>query len=134
MSVAFLILNKSGGNRGARLRIDAFREIIKQREETNDEWAYGVEQCWKKEIEILTEDIPSTIDYLKNDCTAEEYSWISEVLDDIVERVPSKELVQCYKELMVKFPEECIEYNIAGCIESAEAILNWVDEHGIKEK
>ena len=109
-----------------------FREVIKQLEETDAEWTYGVEQCWKKEIEILIEDIPSTINYLKNDCTAEEYSWISEVIDDVVEKVPSKELVQCYKDLMTKFPEECAKYNIAGSIESAEAILKWEDEHGEK--
>ena len=109
-----------------------FREVIKQREETDDEWTYGVEQCWKKEIEILTEDISSTIIFLKNECTAEEYSWIGEVLDDVVEKVPSKEFVQCYKELMTKFPEECVKYNIAGSIESAEAILDWEDKHGEK--
>ena len=107
-----------------------FREIIKQREETDDEWDYGVKQCWKQEVEILTEDILSTIEFLKNDCTAEEYSWISEVLDDVVELVPNQELVQCYKDLMTKFPEECAKYNIAGSIESAEAILRWEKEHG----
>ena len=112
--------------------INKFREVIKQREETDDEWTYGVEQCWRKEIEILTEDIPSTINYLKNDCTDEEYSWISEVIDDVVEKVPSKELVQCYKDLMIKFPEECAKYNIAGSIESAEEILKWEEEHGEK--
>lgn len=110
--------------------IAKFKEIIKQREETHSEWAYGIDQCWKKEIEILTEDIPSTIDYLKNECTADEYSWISEVIDDVIEQVPSKELLQCYKELMAKFPEECLKYNIVGSIECAENILKWVEEHG----
>ncbi len=112
------------------MRIEEFRKVIHEREQCHDEWAYGVEQCWKKEIEILTEDISSTIDFLKKDCTADEFSWISEVIDDVVEIAPSKELVQCYKELMVKFPEECSKYNIAGSIESAEAILKWEAEHG----
>ena len=92
--------------------INSFREVIKQREETDNEWDYGIEQCWKKEIEILSEDIPSTIEFLKNECTADEYSWISEVIDAVVDKVPSKELVQCYTELMAKFPEECQKYNI----------------------
>ena len=86
--------------------INSFRKVIKQREETDDEWDYGIEQCWKKEIEILSEDIPSTIDFLKNECTDEEYSWISEVIDDVVDQNPSKELVECYKSLKDKFPEE----------------------------
>ena len=47
--------------------INSFREVIKQREETDNEWDYGIEQCWKKEIEILSEDIPSTIEFLKNE-------------------------------------------------------------------
>lgn len=49
-----------------------------------------------------------------------------------MEKVRSKELVQCYKDLMIKFPEECVKYNIAGSIASAEAILTWEDENGKK--
>ncbi len=112
--------------------INSFREVIKQREETDNEWDYGIEQCWKKEIEILSEDIPSTIEFLKNECTADEYSWISEVIDDVVDKVPSKELVQCYTELMAKFPEECQKYNIKGVIEICEGILKWEEENGKK--
>ena len=87
-----------------------------------------------KPVEILTKirELTEEINFLKNDCTAEEYSWISEVIDDVVEKVRSKELVQCYKDLMIKFPEECVKYNIAGSIESAEAILTWEDENGKK--
>ena len=28
--------------------INSFRKVIKQREETDDEWDYGIEQCWNK--------------------------------------------------------------------------------------
>ncbi len=116
------------------MNIDRFREVIKRREYVSqisqDEWDEGIEECWKREVELLTEDIPSTIEFLKNECTAEEYSWISEVLEDIIEKKPSAELVQCYKTLMTKFPEECATYNIAGSIERAEAILRWEAEHG----
>ena len=114
------------------MNIELFKEVIARRiyveEISQGEWGDGIEECWKKEIEILTEDIPSTIEYLQNDCTADEYSWISEVLDDIVELVPSRELVQCFKILMAKFPEECVKYNIAGSIESAEAILRRAED------
>ena len=111
------------------MRIDEFRKIIHEREQCHDEWTQGVEQCWKKEIALLTEDINSTIEFLRTDCTANEYSWISEVLDDVISIIPSKEFIQCYKELMEKFPEECSEYNIAESIENAEAILQWEDAH-----
>ncbi|WP_031556556.1 hypothetical protein [Lachnospira multipara] len=112
--------------------INSFREVIKKHEETDDEWDYGIEQCRKKKIEILSEDIPSTIEFLKTECTAEEFSWISEVIDDIVDKYSSKELVEGYKTLMTKFPKECSKYNIAGVIESCENILKWEEENGKK--
>ena len=46
--------------------------------------------------------------------------------------MPSKELVQCYTELMAKFPEECQKYNIKGVIEICEGILKWEEENGKK--
>ena len=110
--------------------IKKFREVISQREGTNDEWDYGVEQCWKQEIEILSEDISSTIEFLNNECTADEYSWISEVLLDVLEKTPSSELVQCYKTLMQKFPEECEKYKIKEVVESAENLVAWEVNNG----
>jgi hypothetical protein len=115
------------------MNINKFREIIKQREETDNEWDYGIEQCWNKEIEILSEDIPSTIEFLKTECTADEYTWISEVLDDVVDKNPNKELVECYKSLMKKFPEECDKCNISGVVEICENILKWEEENGQKK-
>lgn len=106
------------------MNIEEFRKVIREIEECHPEWDYGIEQCWKKEIALLTEDIPSTIEFLRNECTADEYTWISEVLDDIVEIAPSRELVQEYKALMKKFPEQCSTYYIAGCIEQIERMLD----------
>ncbi len=110
------------------MNVDYFREIIKQREyveETSQgEWEAGIEECWEKEIAILAEDVSATIQFLKNECTAKEYSWISEIIDDLIEKTQSKELVECYKSIMSRFPEECKKYNIAGCVEIAEAALH----------
>lgn len=103
--------------------IHKFREVIKKRAATNDEYEPGVELCWKEEIALLSEDIPSSIKFLESDCTADEYSWISEIIDDIAEQTGSREFVECYKNLMKKFPEECKKYNISGSIEYAEAAL-----------
>lgn len=119
------------------MNIEKFRNVIARRihieEISHGEWADGIEECMREEIELLSEDIPATIEFLKNDCTADEYSWISEVIDDVIEKKPSKELLKCYRDLMKKFPEECSKYNIIGSIESAEAILRWEEEHGKKD-
>jgi len=110
------------------MKIAEFRKIIQERIKCYDEYTFGVEQCWKKEIEVLTEDIPSTIEFFKNECTEDEFSWISEIIDDIVEIAPNRELLDSYKSLMEKFPKECFKYNIAGSISEAETILDSFEE------
>jgi len=109
------------------MKTEVFREIIKQREYVEEiscgEWADGIEECRKQEISILSEDIPGTIIFLKTECTASEYSWISEIIDDLAAQTQSRELIETYKSLMTKFPEECMIYNIAEIIQFAEEAL-----------
>lgn len=38
------------------MNIEEFRNVIREREECHPEWAYGIEQCWKKEIALLREE------------------------------------------------------------------------------
>lgn len=109
------------------MKTELFREIIKQREYVEEiscgEWADGIEECWRQEISILSEDIPGTIIFLKTECTASEYSWISEIIDDLAAYTQSSELIETYKSLMAKFPEECRTCNIAEIIQFAEEAL-----------
>ena len=108
--------------------VQRFKEVIKKRNETHDEYDYGVEMCDKEEVQILAEDIPSTIEYLQNQCTADEFVWISEIIDDLAEKTRSRELVECYKNLMNKYPEETKEYHIGFCVECAEDFLEDTDK------
>jgi hypothetical protein len=116
------------------MNIELFREIIERREYVEEishgEWADGIEDCWKQEISVLSEDVPGTIAFLKSECTASEYSWMSEVIDDLVAKTQSRELVEVYKSLMTKFPEECETYNIAGSVQFAEEALDNGESHG----
>ena len=77
--------------------VQKFKEVLKKRDETHDEYDYGVEMCNKEEVQILSEDIPSTIEYLKNECTADEFVWGSEIIDDLAAKTRSRKLVDCYK-------------------------------------
>ena len=116
------------------MRIEDFRKVIERREYvekiSSGEWAEGIEECQKKEVEILSEDVNSTIVFLKEECTADEYSWISEVIDILVEKTQSRELIECYKKLMTKFPEEYDTYKITECVEFAEAALSEGGDNG----
>ena len=110
------------------MNIKDFRAAIERREYVEriscGEWADGIEECCKKEIEILSEDIPSTIGFLRNECSADEFVWISEIIEDLAAKTQSSELVQCYKSLMSKYSEESKIFYIRDIVESAEAELS----------
>ena len=101
--------------------------ILEERErfwtEGQDAWDYGIEQNHKKLIALMTEDINKSIEFLDKDCTADQFSWLSEVFDEIAEITKSQEFIAALKRLAVKYPEETEEYNILSFIESAECII-----------
>ena len=113
--------------------IKKFREVIVQHiyvdEISDGEWDEELDRCRAEEVKLLTEDMPSTLEFLKNECTADEYSWISESLDEIADTPHGAEFIECYKSLLDKFPEEDEKYNISGVLKCAEDIIKWNKEH-----
>lgn len=103
---------------------DEIRASITKRVATDDEWDYGVKQCWEEEIKILSRNIDDTIAFLENDCTADEFSWLSEVFDDVAEKTQSRAFVDCLYKVAKKFPDECKEYHIDRVLEFSEGALN----------
>ena len=104
---------------------DEIRASITKRAATDDEWDYGVKKCWQEEIEILSRNIDDTIVFLENDCTADEFSWLSEVFDDVAEKPQSRAFVDCLYKVAKKYPETCKEYYIDRVLVYCEgALLN----------
>lgn len=113
---------------------DRIVPIIEERESIEDEWDYGVEQCRKKLIALMTEDIDKTIEFLDNDCTNNQFSWLSEVFDEIAEITRSQEFIEALKRLAIKYPEETKTYNIMSFIESAEGTIEYLQWHESSSK
>lgn len=103
--------------------VQRFKEVIQKRINTVDEYYVGVEECWKEEIEILSEDVPSTVAYLKNDCTADEFAWICEIIDDLAVKTKSREIVDAYKNLGKKYPDMAKTFSFEFCAAYAEEAL-----------
>ena len=107
--------------------IEEFRRTLRERDRVVytacDEWDSGIERCLEKEFKILTEDVPSTIRYLENDCTAEEFVWIGEVLPDVVRYTRSRDLLDSYRNLSQKYRDESGAFDIQKIIQSAEQQL-----------
>lgn len=109
------------------MKVDRLRQVIKEREHIEEisqgEWTEGIEACWKEEVDILAENVDDTIMFLESNCTANEFAWISEILDDLIERTRSREIILCYENLQLKFPQEYKEGNIAYSIAAAKDLL-----------
>ncbi|QIW19562.1 hypothetical protein [Bacillus thuringiensis] len=78
--------------------------ILNERKKLNLNDDYGMQKSWNEIIEVLSENEGNTKRYLEN-CSKEELYWISEVFEDIVEIIQSKELINCLRKLDEKFPE-----------------------------
>ena len=76
-------------------------EIVEERiricEETGDNWDYGIEQCWKKYIDVIAADIDKSIEYFLHECSEEEFYWLSEAFEEIAEKMQSKELISAWR-------------------------------------
>ena len=103
--------------------VQRFKDVIQKRDNTDDEYDYGVDACDKEEIKILSEDVPSTIAYLKNECTADEFAWICEIIDDLAVKTRSREIVEAYKDLGSKYPDMAKTFSFEFCVAYAEEAL-----------
>jgi hypothetical protein len=110
------------------MNIVKFREILKERirisVETQDNWDYGIEKCWVQMTEVLSEDIDGTITFLLEDCTADEFIWISEIFEEVTEKTHSRAFISTLVAVAEKYSDEIKEYNVVNVIGYAEALLN----------
>ena len=73
----------------------------------------------KPEIELFSRNLQETIDFLDNDCTADQLSWMSEVFEEISAKLQSWDFIDALNRCADKYPEECKVYSIKECIEYA---------------
>jgi len=103
------------------------RTVLKERiriaKETQDNWDYGIEQCCKEEIDILSRNMNETIMFFDNECTDEDFFWLSEVFEDIAEKTQSREFVEALRIRLAKVTRE--NYNQSGF--ESEHMRKYVD-------
>ena len=104
---------------------DEYVKIINQREEEDRKHLSELPDYWENspainaEIELLAKNLQETIDFLDNDCTADQLSWMSEVFEEISAKLQSWDFIDALNRCADKYPEECKVYSIKECIEYA---------------
>ena len=78
-----------------------FREIIRKRATIEDEWYTEVEKCWNEMADLFTADIEKTILFL-DVCTGDEFSWMSEVFEEVSKRVLSRDFIAALRRTAMK--------------------------------
>lgn len=67
---------------------------------------------WNELIQILTQNEHSTIAYF-NSCSKEKIFWLSEVFEDISEKLQSIQFIECIEKIEIKYPDLELELDIA---------------------
>ena len=94
------------------------KEILSLRLSLNDNDDFSLMECWKQESALLAEDISGTIVFFDS-CTNEEFYWLSEVFDDLIEKTQNKELFQTICERTERVRDSELKASIATDIEFA---------------
>ena len=105
---------------------DKLRKAIANRAATDDEWDYGVQQSWKDVLSIISENLDDTVSFIENDCTADEFSWLSEIYDEIIDVFPSNRIITALRKTASKYPDEVEKYNLNYCIDEANGHLEFL--------
>lgn len=64
----------------------------------------GIQTCWDRMIQTLSQDENETIVYLQA-CSKKELYWISEVFEEISEKLNSHQFIKCLRDLDKKYPD-----------------------------
>lgn len=83
---------------------DEMKKIISERQRKHLQDDYGIQKCWDKMIELLSNDEQETFEYLKQ-CSKEDLFFVSEVFEDVAEKLQSRDYIKCLRDLDVKFPD-----------------------------
>ena len=109
---------------------DEYAEIVKLREEESDKCLPELPDYWETspainaEIALFTRNLQETVQFLDNDCTADQLSWMSEVFEEISAKLQSWEFIDALKRTADRFPEECKKHCIRDSIQFAEGQLS----------
>ena len=103
---------------------DEVKSIIEKRKSYDPEDYINIEKSWNELTDKLCENLDESIKYLSNECQYEEFSWISEVFDAVVDKTQSKEFIACLDKVYDKY-KDMDKDHIDLSIEAAKDKLDW---------
>ena len=109
---------------------EEYAEIVKLLAEEEKKCLPELPDYWETspainaEIALFARNLQETVQFLDNDCTAEQLIWLSEVFEEISAKLQSWEFIDALSRCFSKFQKECEGYNVKNCISFAEGQLS----------
>lgn len=101
-----------------------FNILIQKRKAIEGDVDYDNNPVIKDMINLLTKNVTQVVDFIINDCSEEQFIWMSEILDEIIEKTKSPEIIDALRIAAKKYPKAAQKYNIEYFIDSAAEYLN----------
>lgn len=95
-----------------------FHKVIKERV-TNPKAFYYADPWWEAEIKQFTLDVDTSIRFIKEECSDEEFWWLGEIFDDLMEATRSVKLLNSIRERVQCVSNEEWKNDILECIQTA---------------
>lgn len=102
---------------------EALKRFLSIRPKICDECYWQLDEYSEELSSYISSHLPETINFIRNDCSADDFSWLSEIFGEIVRKTKSREFLDCLKETARKFPEECEKHYITDTIDDAGSYL-----------
>lgn len=97
---------------------DAARFRISENEDN-----YWIEDYWEAAVETAVRNIDTTIEFFSTECSDEEFFWLSEIFEEIAEKMQSTELIQVFRDRLAKVTPESYDQQAF----ESEHMRKWVD-------
>ncbi len=99
-------------------------DTIARRIKLHIEDDFGTQKCWDQEIEILSRNMPETINFIENECTDDIFCWIGEVFEDVAEVTQSRDFITAIKKRAEKIIDEETRRSVEIDIHYAESKID----------
>lgn len=98
--------------------IEKLKQLLKTRIHENPDNYYEV-TLWEDETSTVCYDINASIFFIQHECTDEEFYYLGEVFDDIMEKTRSVEFLRCLRERVQRVVDPAWKADILEDIRTA---------------
>ena len=95
-----------------------YRRLLEERKKIIE--PFFTEDVFEEMINLLSDSITDTIKFLFEECTEEEFIWMSEIFPEVKERSNSVDFIEVLYMIAERYPEAVRDYYIIGSIKEAQ--------------